>query len=147
MPLEKHSIFLADLLLVCPALMTISTDIAHIDTGKITHGWIIKDGVKLDEVILLPFKAPKSYTGEDVVEIQTHGSPIIVKEILNLILDSGARMADRGEFTKRAFLNGRIDLVNAESIMNMINAENDSARRVAMKGIDGYLSNKIKNII
>ena len=110
------------------------------EAGKITHGWIIKDGVKLDEVILLPFKAPKSYTGEDVVEIQTHGSPIIVKEILNLILDSGARMADRGEFTKRAFLNHKIDLSQAEAIMDLVGAKSKSCAIVSAKNLDGALT-------
>ena len=110
------------------------------EVGKITHGWIIKDGVKLDEVILLPFKAPKSYTGEDVVEIQTHGSPIIVKEILNLILDSGARMADRGEFTKRAFLNHKIDLSQAEAIMDLVGAKSKSCAIVSAKNLDGALT-------
>ena len=77
----------------------------HIKVGMINHGWILADesGEKLDEVIVLPFKNPKSFTGEDVVEIQTHGSPVIIREILNLVMKNGAKLAQRGEFTKRAF--------------------------------------------
>ena len=112
----------------------------NFEAGQITHGWIVKDGVKIDEVILLPFKAPKSYTGEDVIEIQTHGSPIIIKEILNLILDNGARMADRGEFTKRAFLNHKIDLSQAEAIMDLVGAKSKTGAIISAKNLDGALS-------
>ena len=110
----------------------------------------LKKRVKIDEVILLPFKAPKSYTGEDVVEIQTHGSPIIVKEILNLILDNGARMAERGEFTKRAFLNHKIDLSQAEAIMDLVGAKSKTSAIISAKNLDGALTletNKIKDVL
>jgi len=100
----------------------------------------------IDEVLVSIMKSPRTFTKEDVVEINCHGGISSTNKILETLLTNGCRLAEPGEFTKRAFLNGRIDLVNAESIMNMINAENDSARRVAMKGIDGYLSKKIKNI-
>ena len=83
----------------------------------------MKAGKKLDEVIVLPFKNPKSYTGEDVVEIQTHGSPVIIREILNLVMKNGAKLAQRGEFTKRAFLNHKIDLSQAEAVLDLINAK------------------------
>ena len=91
----------------------------------INHGWIIdnKTGEKLDEVIVLPFKNPKSYTGEDIIEIQSHGSPVIIREILNLVLKNGARLAHRGEFTKRAFLNHKMDLSQAEAVLDLINAK------------------------
>ena len=71
--------------------------------NKINHGWIVHNNKKIDEVIVLYFVSPRSFTGEDVVEIQTHGSPVILKEILNLLLTNGARLATKGEFTKRAF--------------------------------------------
>ena len=77
------------------------------------HGWIKDVDIKIDEVIVLPFFAPNSYTGEDVIEIQCHGGVNVVKNILNLVLKNGARMAEKGEFTKRAFLNKRMDLSQA----------------------------------
>ena len=89
----------------------------------INHGWIVDQGKKIDEVIVLPFVAPHSYTGENVAEIQTHGSPVVMNEILNLVLKNGARLAQRGEFTKRAFLNHKIDLSQAEAVLDLINAK------------------------
>ena len=109
----------------------------------------IKDGENvLDEVILLPFKAPNSYTGEDVVEIQTHGSLVILNSVLELILSLGARMAQKGEFTKRAFLNHRIDLSQAESVMDIIEAKSQKAAQDSLSNLGGYLkekTNEIKN--
>lgn len=109
----------------------------------------IKDGENvLDEVILLPFKGPNSYTGEDVVEIQTHGSLVILNSVLELILSLGARMAQKGEFTKRAFLNHRIDLSQAESVMDIIEAKSQKAAQDSLSNLGGYLkekTNEIKN--
>ena len=109
----------------------------------------IKDGKNvLDEVILLPFKAPNSYTGEDVVEIQTHGSLVILNSVLELVLSLGARMAQKGEFTKRAFLNHRIDLAQAESVMDIIEAKSQTAAQDSLSNLCGYLkekTNEIKN--
>ena len=112
---------------------------------KINHGWIIDDvtGKKLDEVIVLPFKNPKSYTGEDIVEIQSHGSPVVIKEILNLVLKNGAKPAQRGEFTKRAFLNHKIDLSQAEAVLDLINAKTSKSALLAANNLSGTLKKEI----
>lgn len=114
----------------------------------INHGWIIdnKTGQKLDEVIVLPFKNPKSFTGEDVIEIQTHGSPVIIREILNLVLENGAKLAQRGEFTKRAFLNHKMDLSQAEAVLDLINAKTSKSASLAANNLSGTLKNEINNI-
>ena len=95
----------------------------HLTAGKIHHGWIIEEDKKIDEVIVLAFKSPNSYTGEDVTEIQCHGGPKVVKRILDLSLKNGARLAQRGEFTKRAFLNKKMDLSQAEAVLDIIHAK------------------------
>ncbi len=112
----------------------------------INHGWIIKDNKKIDEVIVLPFVAPHSYTGENVAEIQTHGSPVVINEILNLILENGARLAQRGEFTKRAFLNHKIDLSQAEAVLDLINAKTSKSAQGAANNLSGALKLKIEHI-
>lgn len=114
--------------------------------GQINHGWVTSDGVKIDEVILLPFKAPKSFTGEDVVEIQTHGSPVIIKEILKLILNNGAKYAERGEFSKRAFLNHKIDLSQAEAILDLIHSKTSAFAINSAKNLEGALRREIEQI-
>lgn len=110
-----------------------------IKENSITHGWIIDNDKKIDEVIVLYFKAPKSYTGEDVIEIQTHGSPVVIKKILNLLLDSGARLADRGEFTKRAFLNRKMDLTEAEAVLDLINSKTTKSASKNASNLSGAL--------
>lgn len=119
-----------------------------IKVGMINHGWILADesGEKLDEVIVLPFKNPKSFTGEDVVEIQTHGSPVIIREILNLVMKNGAKLAQRGEFTKRAFLNHKIDLSQAEAVLDLINAKTSKSASLAANNLSGTLKKEIDNI-
>ncbi len=119
-----------------------------IKVGMINHGWILADesGEKLDEVIVLPFKNPKSFTGEDIVEIQTHGSPVIIKEILNLVMKNGAKLAQRGEFTKRAFLNHKIDLSQAEAVLDLINAKTSKSASLAANNLSGTLKKEIDNI-
>ena len=102
--------------------------------------------VALDEVLVLPFFAPNSYTGENVVEIQCHGGINIVKNILNLVLKNGARMAERGEFTKRAFLNKRMDLSQAEAVADIIHAATANFAKVSIKNLSGVLKEKINNI-
>ena len=124
----------------------VGKDLEKQESHTIHYGHIKNNEEIIDEVLVSIMRAPRTFTKEDVIEINCHGGISSTNKILETLLTNGCRLAEPGEFTKRAFLNGRIDLVNAESIMNMINAENDSARRVAMKGIDGYLSNKIKNI-
>ena len=119
-----------------------------IKVGMINHGWILadKNSEKLDEVIVLPFKNPKSFTGEDVVEIQTHGSPVIIKEILNLVMKNGAKLARKGEFTKRAFLNHKIDLSQAEAVLDLINAKTSKTASLAANNFPETLKNEINNI-
>ena len=112
----------------------------------INHGWIIHEGKKIDEVIVLPFVAPHSFTGEDVAEIQTHGSPVVINKILELVLKKGARLADRGEFTKRAFLNQKMDLSQAEAVLDLINAKTEKSAQGAANNLSGTLSNKINEI-
>ena len=96
-------------------------------THTVHYGEIISDNKKIDEVLVIVMKAPNTYTKEDVVEIDCHGGALITRKILDLILKNGARTADPGEFTKRAFLNGRIDLSQAEAVMDIINAKNEIA--------------------
>lgn len=119
-----------------------------IKVGMINHGWILagENDKKLDEVIVLPFKSPKSFTGEDIVEIQTHGSPVIIREILNLVMRNGAKLAQRGEFTKRAFLNGKIDLSQAEAVLDLINAKTSKSASLAANNLSGALKKEINNI-
>jgi tRNA modification GTPase len=109
--------------------------------GTFLHGNVITvDGTEIDEVLCLIFRAPKSYTGEDTVEIQGHGGPVVLKKILRRCLDAGARMAEPGEFTKRAFLNGKMDLVQAEAVADLIHAQSDRAAKAALEQLEGGLS-------
>lgn len=112
----------------------------------INYGHIFDQERLVDEVMLSVMKAPKTFTREDLVEINTHGGIAVTQEILQLLLRSGARLAEPGEFTKRAFLNGRIDLAQAESVMDLIRAKTDQAANIAVKQLDGSLSNLINNI-
>lgn len=114
----------------------------------INHGWIIDNetGQKIDEVVVLPFKNPKSFTGEDIIEIQSHGSPLIIREILNLVLRNGAKLAQRGEFTKRAFLNHKIDLSQAEAVLDLINAKTAKTASLAANNLSGSLKDEINNM-
>lgn len=100
----------------------------------------------IDEVLLAYMKAPNSYTVEDVIEINCHGGFISVKKILELVLKCGARIAEPGEFTKRAFLNGRIDLSQAEAVIDIINAKTEQSHQIAQSQLDGNLSKKIKDL-
>ncbi len=112
----------------------------------INYGHIIDNDAILDEVIVLPFVAPHSYTGEDVIEIQTHGNTVIVNSILELVLSKGARLATRGEFTKRAFLNHRIDLSQAEAVLDIIQSKSTKSAQSALSNLGGYLKNKVDEI-
>jgi len=120
--------------------------------GKI-KGYTIKYGnivdsenEVIDEVLVSFFVAPKSYTGEDMCEINSHGNNIVLKRILELCIQNGAVLAEAGEFTKRAFLNGRIDLLQAESVIDVINSKSELERKAAIKGLEGHLSSKLKVI-
>ena len=118
----------------------------EISPKKINHGWIVDGEKRIDEVILLPFIAPNSFTGEDVIEIQTHGSPVVVKEVLNLLLGAGARLAERGEFTKRAFLNHKIDMTQAEAVLDLIHAKTEKSANLSASNLAGALRVEINNI-
>ena len=110
------------------------------------YGFIVDNGKVIDEVMVLLMKKPNSYTREDVVEIDSHGGPFIVKKILETVLKNGAVLAEPGEFTKRAFLNGRIDLAQAEAVMKLISSENNYALDSALSQLEGNLSKYIENI-
>ena len=116
------------------------------ESRKFNHGWITDNGVRIDDVIVLPFFAPHSYTGEDVVEIQCHGGVNVVKNILNLVLKNGARMAEKGEFTKRAFLNKRMDLSQAEAVADIIHSKTSDFAKASMKNLSGTLKARIDEI-
>ncbi len=109
----------------------------------INYGHIVENGQVIDEVMVSLMRAPKTFTREDVVEINTHGGLAVTNEILQLVIRSGARMAEPGEFTKRAFLNGRVDLAQAEAVMDLIRAKTDKAMALAVQQLDGSLSNLI----
>lgn len=110
------------------------------------YGHIIDGDKIIDEVLVSYFKSPHSYTTEDMCEINSHGGNVIVKMILELCLKNGAELAEAGEFTKRAFLNGRIDLVQAESVIDIINAKSDKEVATGIRHLEGFLSKKIKEI-
>lgn len=114
--------------------------------GKILHGWITDKEEVIDEVIVLPFKTPNSFTGEDVIEIQCHGGVNITKKIFDLTLKYGARLAQKGEFTKRAFLNKKMDLSQAEAVLDIINAKTVNFAIKSAKNLSGKLSQKINDI-
>jgi len=122
-----------------------SGNLREVATHTINYGFIIKDNEKVDEVLVSVFKAPKSFTCEDVVEINTHGGIAITRKILNIILSNGARLANAGEFTQRAYLNGRIDMLEVEAINEMIEATNEKAAKVAMSGLSKQTTNLINN--
>jgi len=108
------------------------------------HGWILDEQTIIDEVLVIYFKSPNSYTGEDIVEINCHGGMNIVKNILNLILKQGAIIAERGEFTKRAFLNGKMDLSQAEAVLDVIHSKTDKFSKISTRNLSGTLSNYIQ---
>lgn len=110
------------------------------------YGHIVEDEKIIDEVLVSYFKSPRSYTTEDMCEINSHGGTIVMKKILELCLKNGAELAEPGEFTKRAFLGGRIDLSQAESVIDIINAKSDREAKEGIKQLDGYLSEKITEI-
>jgi len=114
--------------------------------SKFNHGWIVDNGIKIDEVIVLPFFAPNSYTGENVIEIQCHGGINVVNNILELVLKNGARMAEKGEFTKRAFLNKKMDLSQAEAVADIIHSKTSNFAKVSVKNLTGVLKEKIDEI-
>ncbi len=116
------------------------------DSHTIHYGFIVEDDRIVDEIMISVMKAPRSYTTEDTVEINCHGGILLMQKILSLVIKAGARIAEPGEFTKRAFLNGRIDLSKAEAVMDIINAKNEFALASSVKQLKGSVSDKIKEI-
>ena len=120
--------------------------VENIKGYTIKYGHIVEDNEIIDEVLVSYFKAPKSYTTENMCEINTHGGNVVIRKILELCLKNGANLAEPGEFTKRAFLNGRIDLLQAESVIDVINAKSEKEAKTGIKQLEGVLSKKIKEI-
>jgi len=121
---------------------------SKIEPRKAIHGWI-KDPTTdelVDEVVVIFYKAPRSYTGEDMVEIMCHGGPVVTRMLLNIFLKLGARMAEPGEFTKRAFLNGKMDLAKAEAVRDIIEAKTEMSAKLALKNLKGELSSFIDGL-
>lgn len=124
----------------------VGKDLKKVDSHTINHGFIVWENKKIDEVLVSVMKAPKTFTTEDVVEINCHGGVATTKKILEILLLSGCRLAEPGEFTKRAFMNGRIDLVEAEATADIIAAQTDQARSISMKQLDGSSSRMIRDL-
>ena len=117
-----------------------------IESRRLSYGKIMDENEHIDEVLAVYMKGPKTYTGEDVVEINCHGSMVALRKTLALVLSKGARMAEPGEFTKRAFLNGRLDLSQAEAVIDLIKAKSDRSFDVAISQLEGSLSKRIEKI-
>ena len=120
--------------------------LANVESHTVHYGHIMDGDKTLDQVLVIVMKNPHSYTGEDTVEIDCHGGMLILKKVLDLVLKNGARTAEPGEFTKRAFLNGRIDLSQAEAVMDLINSKNDFALNSSIEQLKGGVSDAIKDI-
>jgi tRNA modification GTPase len=121
-------------------------DLESQPTHTLHFGHIVDDDRMIDEVLVSIFRAPRSFTKEDSIELSCHGSPVIVKEIIKLLLTKGARLAAPGEFTKRAFLNGRFDLAQAEAVADLIQAETENGRQAALNQMRGGFSKEIKTL-
>ncbi len=125
-----------------------SAPVSEPESHRLYHGWFLdpETGAAVDEVLAVVMKAPRSYTREDVLEIQCHSGPAILSRILDACIMAGARLADPGEFTRRAFLNGRIDLLQAEAVAEMASARSNSAGRLAVAQLQGRLSQRVNEI-
>lgn len=121
-------------------------DIEEINGYTMKYGHIVENNKIIDEVLVSYFKSPKSYTTEDMCEINSHGGTVVMRKILELCLENGANLAEPGEFTKRAFLNGRIDLSQAESVIDIINAKSEREAKEGIKQLNGFLSKEIYEI-
>lgn len=120
-----------------------SKPLLHLQNKEIVYGKIVDDGNVVDEVILLVYRAPKSFTGEDVIEIISHGSPLICAEILDLLIKHGARLAEKGEFSMRGYLNHKFDLVQAEAINDMIHSTTKEAKNLSLLSLEGKTTSLI----
>ncbi|MBM3412133.1 MAG: tRNA uridine-5-carboxymethylaminomethyl(34) synthesis GTPase MnmE [Bacteroidetes bacterium] len=135
----KQALCMVDQLFPAKDLTTLPTHTAHV-------GFLQKDKKVLDEVVLTLFKSPRSYTGEDVVEISCHGSPFVQREVIDAIVQLGARLARPGEFTQRAFLQGKLDLTQAEAVADLIASGTEAAQRAALQGLRGGFSAELKQL-
>ncbi|MEO0225444.1 MAG: tRNA uridine-5-carboxymethylaminomethyl(34) synthesis GTPase MnmE, partial [candidate division WOR-3 bacterium] len=129
-------------------LFTGKSSLQTVASHSVHYGTIFdpKTREPIDDVMVTVFKEPKSYTGEDLVEISCHGNPLLIDEIIGLIIEQGGRLAQAGEFTRRALLNGKFDLIQAEAILDLTTAQSQWARRNAYYQLAGGLSEKIKKI-
>ncbi len=123
-----------------------SQDLSKKEDHTISYGYILDGEETVDEVLISVMKAPKTFTREDVVEISCHGGISITKKILELLLKNGCRLAEPGEFTKRAFLNGRIDLIEAEAVMDLISTKSEESRKIAINNLQGNTTMTIKDL-
>ena len=121
-------------------------DLTKVKSHTINYGYIIDNREIIDEVLVSVMKSPKTFTKEDIVEINCHGGVATTNRVLELLLTNGARLAEPGEFTKRAFLNGRIDLINAEGVMDLINAKTEKNRQISINKLNGKASNLVKEL-
>lgn len=121
-------------------------DLTKVATHTIHYGFVVDNDEIIDEVLVTIMKSPKTFTTEDVVEINSHGGISTTNKVLELILRNGARLAEPGEFTKRAFLNGRIDLIEADGIMNLISSKTEKTRKLSINQLNGKVSNNIKEL-
>ena len=124
------------------------TDFKTAESHTVHYGYVYdaKNDKKIDEAIFLLMRGPRSFTGEDVVEVQCHGGMVVLKQTLQLILSCGARLAEQGEFSKRAFLNGRLDLAQAESIMDIVQAKTERGVDLALSQLQGSLSGMVREL-
>ena len=121
-------------------------NLREVESHTIHYGHIVSDGEVIDEVLVTVLKAPKTYTKEDIVEINSHGGISTTKKVLEVLIASGIRLAEPGEFTKRAFLNGRLDLSQAEAVNSLIKSHTDLERKLALNGLSGKVSKKINKV-
>lgn len=123
-----------------------SKDLEQQPPNTLHVGYLVQDGKKLDEVVLSLFRAPKSYTGEDVIEISCHGSPFVQQQVIAACIEEGARLAKPGEFTQRAFLNGKLDLTQAEAVADLIASNTEASHKAALHTMRGGFSNRLKEL-
>ncbi len=134
-----------DAIVICDQLFQGKVKLSEADSHTVHYGHIVWNHEMIDEVMVLVLRAPRTYTREDTVEIDCHGGVLMMEKILSCVLEAGARPAEPGEFTKRAFLNGRIDLSQAESVMDVIQSKNELALKNSMHQLNGMLSSKIRS--
>ncbi len=134
-----------DAITICDKVYRGAQPLVEVESHRVCYGHIVEADEVIDEVMVLVLKAPHTYTREDTVEIDCHGGTQVLRKILRTVVEAGARLAEPGEFTKRAFLNGRIDLSQAESVMDLINSKNEFSRKNALSQLNGAVSSKVRD--